>query len=295
MTIPPLGLLALLLSPLPCYALDLPKPSPLDSNIQHSHYDADDVVSITAYPGMATHLVLSPSEKIEEVYSGFSDGWEFETTANHLFLKAKSVTGTKTEYDLQGKAVEREVQVQPQASKWKTNLIIVTNKRNYSFALNLGKGRKGLKQTTYRLTFDYPAEQAKHMAAVSSQQSLDDALQQAPQPKNWDYTMQVGEHSRTIAPSKVFDDEVFTYITFALNSEIPAVFIVDDLGGESLINSHINPSHPNTLIVQRVAHQFALRLDKAVVGITNQAFSHQAPDTRLSPVEGVSRITKESP
>ena len=87
MKTPILGLLALLLSPLPCYALDLPEPSPQDSNIQHTHYNPNDVVSITAYPGMATHLVLSAFETIEDVYTGFSEGWEFKNKGNHLFLK----------------------------------------------------------------------------------------------------------------------------------------------------------------------------------------------------------------
>ena len=201
----------------------------------------------------------------------------------------------KTTYNLQGQAVEQEVQVQPTAKQWKTNLVVVTNKRNYSFVLNLGTGTQGQKLTTYRLTFDYPIEQTEKTATIKEKQRLKGALKQAPQPKNWDYMMQVGEHSRPIAPSSAFDDAIFTYITFAQTSEIPAVFIVDEKGEESLINSHINPQDPNTLIVQRIAKQFVLRLDSAVVGITNQGFNSSAPNYQSSPVPGVSRETKELP
>lgn len=289
----PYGLWALSLMPFSTYALDIPLQSPLDPNIQHTQYNADDVVLITAYPGNSTHLVFSPAETIIEVVIGFSEGWESLISGNHLFIKAKSVKGQETFYNDMGEPVVRETTVQPQANQWKTNLAIVTNLRVYSFTLQLGEGKTGQRQNTYRLTFDYPQDKALMTEQLAATKKLDDALEHTPKPKNWDYLMQVGKDSRAIAPSKAFDDGTFTYITFAQNSEMPAVFIVDEKGAESLINGHINPDEPNTLVIQRVAKQFALRLDKAVVGITNQAFDTKAQmEPHTSTVPGVERELK---
>lgn len=287
------GLWALSLMPFSTYALDVPLQSPLDQNIQHTQYNADDVVLITAYSGNATHLVFAPTEEIIDVVIGFSEGWEYIKSNNHLFIKAKSVKGQETFYNEMGEHVEREIIVQPQANQWKTNLAIVTNLRVYSFSLQLGEGKTGQKQNTYRLTFDYPQDKALVAEQLASTKKLDDALEYSPKPKNWDYLMQVGKDSRAIAPSKAFDDGIFTYITFAQDNEMPAVFIVDEKGAESLINGHINPDEPNTLVIQRVAKQLALRLDKAVVGITNQAFgSKTSTETHTSTVPGVERELK---
>ncbi|GAL10945.1 forms the bulk of type IV secretion complex that spans outer membrane and periplasm (VirB9) [Vibrio astriarenae] len=38
---------------------------------------------------------------------------------------------------------------------------VVTSKRNYTFALNVGAGAKGRRQTAYRLTLSYPEQEAK--------------------------------------------------------------------------------------------------------------------------------------
>ncbi|HHP0489072.1 TPA: P-type conjugative transfer protein VirB9, partial [Vibrio harveyi] len=46
-----------------CFALDVPDQSRRDSNIQSTDYHNDDVVAITAYIGMSTHIVFSPDEK----------------------------------------------------------------------------------------------------------------------------------------------------------------------------------------------------------------------------------------
>lgn len=269
-----LGVSALLLFPLHSYAIDIPDRSPLDTNIQTTAYSADDVVLITAYPGKASHIVLSKSETIEDVFSGFSEGWEFKTVKNNLFLKAKSVVGSATQINAEGVPVTQDVSVKPNAKQWQTNLLVVTNQRNYAFELKLGEGAAGRKNNTYRLAFSFPNEQAKLNALKAKQQKLDSLLTPKVTPKNWDYTMRVDEHSASIAPSKAFDDGVFTYITFAQHSEIPAVFIVDEAGQESIINSHIQPDSPNTIVIQRIAKEFVLRLNNAVVGVSNLAFDN---------------------
>lgn len=288
--------LYLSLAALPTLALDIPDTSRRDSNIQSTDYHHDDVVAITAYIGMSTHIVFGDDEEIKHVFSGFADGWETTPKGNHLFIKAVSAKGTQTYTDEEGNEVKEEITITPTAKDWTTNLNVVTNKRNYTFALNLGTGITGKRKNTYRLTFRYPEEEAKRQALASEQAQLRQKLTPDVNAKNWKYVMQVGKHSRSIAPIKAFDDGRFTYFTFAQNSDIPAIFIVTETGQETLINSHISAHDPDTLVVQRIARQWVFRLDNAVVGVTNQAFDTLSVDTTTgTTVKGVTRIVKDMP
>lgn len=288
--------IALLLSAycIPSYALDIPRHSPRDTNIQHTAYANDDVVEITAGIGMATHVIFDKGENIELVKTGFADGWEIENTGNHLFLKARSAKAKETTVDMEGNEVEKEIAVLPTPHDWRTNLFVVTNKRNYTFLLTLGEGAAGQRRNTFRLTFNYPKEltqEQKTAQRVAAQKAaLARRLAAPPVVKNNNYVMQVGRKSRAIAPIAAFDDGTFTYLTFPGKGEIPAVFIVAEDGSETLVNTHINPQRPNTLVMQRLAPQWVLRLNNAVVGVTNRGFD-TAPVTPSSStsLRGVTR------
>lgn len=281
-------------SPVSVFALDIPTASPLDSNIQFADYRSNEVVAITAYIGMGTHIVLSKNEVIKDAIVGFSDGWETLVKGNHLFLKAKSTAGTRSSTDEEGNVFTENVLVQPTPEQWKTNLTLVTDQRIYSFLLRLGVGEKSRRQNTFRLTFGYPEEKA---ALLQQQRTKKRAMSKkrtpVPAQRNWKYMMQIGKQSRNIAPIKAFDDGRFTYFSFAQNSEIPAIFIVSETGKETLVNSHINPDNPNTLVIQRIAQQFVFRLGKSVVGVTNNAFNTLVVDTRSgSTIDNVTRTLK---
>lgn len=279
---------------LPALALDVPEHSRRDSNIQATDYHNNDVVEITAYIGMSTHIVFSSDEEIQYVFTGFDSGWQTTPKGNHLFLKAISTTGKQSYVNKDGEEVIEDVSISPNVRDWKTNLNVVTNKRNYTFILNLGQGVKGKRKNTYRLTFAYPEEEAKRKALELEKSKLREKLTPEVNAKNWDYVMQVGDKSRNIAPIKAFDDGRFTYLRFAQNSEIPAMFIVTETGQETLINSHISAYYPDTIVIQRISRQLVLRLDSAVVGVTNQAFDTISVDTlRGSTVKGIKRIIKE--
>ncbi|WP_300178613.1 P-type conjugative transfer protein VirB9 [uncultured Aliivibrio sp.] len=269
----------------PCFALDIPVQSPLDSNIQYSDYQANNVVEITAYIGMATHIVFDKGEKVELVRSGFSEGWEFEQSANHLFLKARSIAGTEIVIDRSGQEVTQEISIPPNIKDWKTNLIVVTSKRNYSFLLSLASGEKGRRQNTYRLSFQYPTEKVVQDKVAATKAIEKEKLVKAKvaavsaiEAKNWKYVQQVGKDSRNIAPYRAWDNGRFTYLSFKKNSEIPAIFMVSETGQETLVNINIDINHPDTVIIQRIAKQFVLRLDDSVVGITNQGFNTLSVD-----------------
>lgn len=270
-------------------ALEAPQGSKYDNRIQHVHYNPDEVVSIYAYTGLGSQIVFSPEEKIIDVGSGFSDGWEFTNRRNILYIKPKSVKI--------GEGEEEQV-IPPTAPAWDTNVLLATNKRLYAFDLFLIKEKKrsalsNNNKVSYRIKFLYPettndddVEEAKETALIESR------LELKTPPRNWNYTKQVGDGSESIAPTMAYDDGTFTYLKFPNNSNFPAAFLVGKNNEESLINSHIEasiPETPNTpegpkdiLVIHLVTEAFVLRYGQEVVGIYNEDFDPEG----IAPVQG---------
>ncbi|MDR0576122.1 MAG: P-type conjugative transfer protein VirB9 [Candidatus Accumulibacter sp.] len=268
------------------FALDLPRKSSYDPHIQYVDYNEDDVVQINAYPGIATQIVLANNEEILDIASGFSAGWEFSNRRNHLYLKPKSVR------------LADNAMMEPQSGKWDTNLIVTTNLRVYAFHLVLprsdGKFSANPK-IAFRVAFRYPADDAAKAKAAAEKQAARDRMEQTPPPRNWSYSMQVGENSDEIAPTMAYDDGRFTYLRFPGNREFPAVFVVAPDKTESIVNTHIDPRARDVLVIHRVAREFVLRLGQAVVGVYNDAFDPIGiPADGGTSVPGVKRSVKQS-
>lgn len=236
---------------------------------------------VKAVAGIGLRLVFAPNETILDVASGFTQGWEFSERRNIFYIKAKSIKG---EHDQQT--------MDPKPGTWDTNLMVTTNKRLYDLDLHLlpGSNNRGKVVTTqplsYRIEFQYPQD-------LKEKQQKQPTLDVKPEPRNWEYSMQIGDHSEHIAPTMAFDDGRFTYLKFPNNRDFPSVFLVAPDKTEVLVNSHIDPSMPDTLVVQRVAQEMVLRLGQAVVGIYNDCFDSEGVSTDLgTTVSGTKRILK---
>jgi len=87
-------------------------------------------------------------ERIVNIATGFSDGWEVMDKDNYLFIKPKSYTIKSEEQNMTNESGEQiefygSSVIQPNAADWKTNLIITTNKdKVYTFDLELGEINK---------------------------------------------------------------------------------------------------------------------------------------------------------
>ena len=265
-------------------ALSIPTASPVSHHMQTVNYASNNVFQVTAYRGRVTEITFSAAEKVEQVVTGFSEGWEIITHGNHVFIKARSTEGTttttSTDSNGQVQTQKNSVTVQPTPNRWHTNLLVNTNLHSYAFNLKLGWGNSGLRHNTYQLVFQYPEQEAALLLAQRKAQQEKD--QQASQLKsiantrlssmNANYTMQIGDNSHVIAPVQAYDNGRFTYFSFAPNSPIPAIFVETGTGQEELVNQAINPTHPSTVIVHRVAKQWVLRLGQEVVGINNTGY-----------------------
>ena len=61
-----------------------------------------------------------------------------------------------------------------------------------------------------------------------------------------------------------------TRLTFAANAELPAIFVRNDDGSESLLNFSMDEGD---VVIHRVAHRFILRRGKLTGCIVNQGYS----------------------
>jgi len=250
----------------------VPEKSPYDSRMRVIAYNRMDVVKLSTFYGVSTHVEFGENEQIRDVAIGDDQAWSIVPRGNHLFIK-------------------------PKATKADTNVTVVTDKHVYNFALVVQprsvKDASAWKDPNlvYGVTFRYPeqeaaklaAEQAEKAKAIAEKRRLDqmkDKLAKATKDsvaaghqgkpldaQNYNYWM---AGSTEISPTAARDDGRFTYLSFSNNRDMPAVYSVDAFGMESLINTSVEG---NTIIIHRVVPKLRLRKGNAVVCIRNDAFN----------------------
>lgn len=265
-------------------ALEQPKASSFDSRIQYVNYNPSDVVIVRAAVGMGSRIVFGKDEEILDVASGFTQGWEFSDRKNILYIKPKSI-------DI-GQGQDAQT-LTPEPVTWDTNLMVTTNKYLYDIDLKL-LPEEASKRVAYRVEYKYPAEEAAEARARFEKERTAKKLEQKPAPRNKNYSMQIGKASRNIAPSAAWDDGRFTYLTFPNNRDFPAAFLVAEDKTESLVNSHVDPKDPDTLVIHRVAKQMVLRLGNQVIGIYNDGYSSSGLPTSGTTIDGVERVIQST-
>lgn len=268
------------------HAADLPQGSKFDNRIQYVNYNPGDVVVVRAVAGLGARVVFGPGETILDVASGFTQGWEFSDRRNILYIKPKSLKGE------QGMPP-----MAPEPGKWDTNLMVTTNLRMYDIDLQLvpgaNNGKPSINQVAYRVEYRYPLEELAAAKALEEKDRAQAKLDVKTEPKNWNYSMQIGAASENITPTMAYDDGRFTYLKFPNNRDFPAAFLVAADKSESLVNSHIDPTTPDTLVLQRVSKEIVLRLGNAVVGVYNDSFDPDGvPASDGTTVPGVKRVLK---
>lgn len=249
-------------------AADVPTSGQRDARIRYIDYASDQVTVITVRRGVVTRITLEPGEKIAVSATGFSANCAVDTN----------------EWCIRADVGSNQIWVKPRDGASHNNLEVLTDKRDYSIEFRVlpdasgGRGEQArlTDEPMYRVIYRYPlgvsltqmlqGRQASAMrtAAASTQQRAE-----LPQPRNWQYTMQVLKGGDDIAPGLVFDDGRFTYFQFPGNREIPAIFYVSANGEEGRVNYHMQDE---LFVVHRTARKFVLRLGEAIVGVFNEKF-----------------------
>jgi type IV secretion system protein VirB9 len=186
-------------------------------------------------------IEFSAGETISTISMGNPTLWLVETLDNRIFLKPVGEDNSET------------------------NMTVLTNKKVYHFEL-VAKEAKGLgdKDLIFVVKFSYPDDKDKNLVEFAKTPPSDEPDMRDLSSYNFNYQY-TGE--KTIAPSKVFDDGIFTYFQFnSRNSEVPAIYAVDSEGFESLINYRITGTY---MVVEKVAPQYSLRNGSDIVCVYN--------------------------
>ena len=234
-----------------------------DSRVRTVGYDADQVYRLHGYVGYQIDMEFAPGESFVGLGAGDADALSFVGEKNHLFLKPKA----------------------PQVA---TNITVVTTRRTYQidYIGSMPHAGGADDDVIYALRFEYPAVKSLDAAAHRRlDQELHDGA--AGRPRNFDYWY-CGDPA--LKPIVAWDDGVHTHLRFAARAEMPAIFLRNDDGSESLLNFSIAGGE---VIVQRVAKRLVLRRGRLNGCIVNAGFSGGGAAVRSGTVAtDVVRVTR---
>lgn len=228
-----------------------------DSRIQDIRYSPDAVVAITGQVGYATTVFFHPEETVESVAIG-DDAWHVAPERNRISLKPRG----DEPYPAAG----------PGVSESDTNMTVWTDRRVYFFELRTAQPSNA-QDRIYAVRFRYPREsesRAREAAGrhrVAGRAMLDtgtqevlDAARSAPADvspqgagQHWNYSW---SGSASLRPASAFDDGRFTYLRFADGAPLPAIYIGEEDGTESIANLHVRG---HWVVIHRLASRFVLR------------------------------------
>lgn len=258
-----------------------------DPRIRDLPYDPKAIVTLPVKRGVVTLVALDADEAITDVAAGLGGDCSKPDAA----------------WCIAAQAGGRDIFVKPKSGASTTNtLAVVTDKRRHAFRLVVLGDSEG--EPVYRLTVRAPSPQAATTSSTApeplplvpsipmpNQRDLvAERFDAAPEVVSTRYSLAEGTASEDIVPTLVFDDGRFTYLRFAGNREVPAVFHVLGDGSETLVNARMEG---DLLVVDRVSRRLALRAGSAVVEIWNESFDADGrPPTAGTTVQGVQRVVK---
>jgi type IV secretion system protein VirB9 len=221
----------------------LPVKGAVDSRIRVAAYNAEQVYRLYAYVGYQIDVEFEPGETYVGIGGGDLEGLTVGAFDNHLLLK-------------------------PKAANIGTNLTVFTNRRHYHFEYSAKIRRPNMTtdEVIYAVRFTYPASAKPDGPTAEERVEADLAQASAHRPRNLDYWFCGNEAVRPVAAS---DDGVHTRLTFGAKAELPAIFVRNDDGSESLLNFSIDEGD---VIVHRVARRFILRRGRLTGCIVNKGF-----------------------
>lgn len=242
----------------------LPVPGKLDARIRTAIYERDQVYRLYGFVGYALDLVFGAHEQFVGLSAGDPKALIYSAHGNVLTLR-------------------------PRALSVHTNLMVTTDRHRYYFEYSATEGppQDGI-HVMYAVRFIYPVRPAA-VRRPTVRQRVTAALERAEHapPVNLDYWY-CG--SRALKPVAASDNGIETRLTFGARSALPAVFVLNADGSESLVNYSM---HHGAMVIERIAHRFVLRRGKLVGYIVNKAFrggGERLASGTISP--GVERVVR---
>ncbi|MBY5452396.1 P-type conjugative transfer protein VirB9 [Rhizobium leguminosarum] len=258
-------------------ALDIPRGASQDSRVRFVDYQPYDITKIVGTLRSSVQIEFAADEEIAHVALGNSVAWEVAPAGNILFLK-------------------------PRENQPVTNISVVTTQRDgstrsYQMELTVRDGTVEAGQNTYfYVKYRYPADEAERrrldaaaraQAAQAGEADKVLALHEAYGPRNWRYSAQ---GSAALEPRAVYDNGKVTTFAFAGNQEMPAIYMENSDGSESLVPKSVEN---NLVLVHAISRKFILRRGSDVLCVFNEAYDRIGinPDTNTTS-PSVERVVK---
>ncbi|MGO7078572.1 P-type conjugative transfer protein VirB9 [Rhizobium johnstonii] len=259
------------------FALDIPRSASQDSRVRFIDYQPYNITKIVGTLRSSVQIEFAADEEIAHVALGNSVAWEVAPAGNILFLK-------------------------PRENQPVTNISVVTTRRDgstrsYQMELTVRDGTVEAGQNTYfYVKYRYPMDEAERrrletaaraQAAQAGEADKVLALHEAYGPRNWRYSAQ---GSAALEPQAVYDNGKVTTFAFAGNQEMPAIFMENSDGSESLVPKSVEN---NLVLVHAISRKFILRRGGDVLCVFNEAYDRIGinPDTNTTS-PSVERVVK---
>jgi len=226
-------------------AESVPKPGTIDPRIRSALYRADEVYRLRGFVGYSIELVFEEGEQFVGQGGGDLDAIGFGAHTNHLILKPRFATVG-------------------------TNLVVFTNRRAYRFDYRVAAERPDplTDEVIYAVQFVYPPPPVVAAGPTAAEQvALDLERSKVARPRNIDYWF-CGD--RALKPVHASDDGVHTRLSFGEKAELPAVFVRNADGSESLLNFSVDDGD---VLIHRVAATFVLRRGRLTACVVNKGFT----------------------
>ena len=206
-------------------AQTMPTPLPADPRIRQYVYDANTVYQLDVYTPYISTIQFGAGEVVESIQIGDSASWQVVRLNRGDVLSVKPL--------IEGAF---------------TNMTVYTDQRVYTFDLRAHRGRVGTQQVSYRVGFVYPAETVTEFGGVPI------GARAAGRRHRTDYHV-AGEAA--FSPTAVYDDGRQTVFTIPPNAPRPAIFRVNALGQESVVNVR---DAGDDIIVDGVSDRWTMRI-----------------------------------
>jgi len=261
-------------------ALEIPRGASQDSRVRFVDYQPYNITRIVGTLRSSVQVEFAADEEIAHVALGNSVAWEVAPAGNILFLK-------------------------PREHQPVTNISVVTTRRDgstrsYQMELTVRDGTVEAGQNTYfYVKYRYPADEAERRrveaaarAQVAQAGEADRvlALHEAYGPRNWRYSAQ---GAVSLEPQAVYDNGKVTTFAFVGNQEMPAIYMENSDGTESLIPKSVDG---NLVLVHAISRKFILRRGGDVLCVFNEAYDRVGinPETNTTS-PSVERVVKTQP